>query len=100
MKKQLTAEDLSILREAHVALRGTKDYQKYLMENECKYKRAIDDKFTGWKWIGWNIPYSLDQAVVKKVGENVYIMREQPDGWGCVDRWAVTAEVNELLKIY
>lgn len=100
MKKQLTSEDLKVLRDAHVALKGTADYQKYLMENECKYKRAIDGKFSGWKWIGWNIPYSQDKLIVKKHGENVYLMCEQSDGFGCVDRWKVTEEVNELLKIY
>ena len=95
MKKTLTSKDLQKLFDAHDALKGTKEYMKYLMPNECKFKR--NGKWSSWKWIGWNVSYSLNEATIKKVGSNVYIMRKSEDE---VDCWQVTDEVNQLLKIY
>lgn len=99
IKKTLTFEDLKTLWNAHDVLRGTKDYQKYLMQNEWKHKFA-DGSYSNWKFAGWYIPYSIDEAIVKRVGDNVYIMSKEPDFNGTIDRWLVTEEVNELLNIW
>ena len=98
MKTRLTIEDMNKLRDAHESVRGTNEYQKYLMENELKRKRS-DGKWSNWKFIGWYIPYSADEVKIKKVGEKVYIMCDGAFG-DEVERYTVTEEVNELLDIY
>lgn len=99
MKKTLTSNDFELLRNAVVSARGTNDYMKYRMMHEFKIKNS-EGKWSGWKYCSWDSARSLDKAIVKKVGENVYIMSERADKYGCVDRWKVTPEVNELLKIW
>ena len=98
MKTHLTVEDLNKLRDAHESVRGTNEYQKYLMENELK-RRLADGKWSNWKFIGWYIPHSADEVKIKKVGEKVYIMRDGAFG-DAVERYTVTEEVNKLLDIY
>lgn len=99
MKKTLTSKDFELLHNANESVRGTIDYMKYHMMHEFKVKNN-EGKWSGWKYCSWDSAYSLDEAIVKKVGENVYIMSECADEYGCVDRWKVTPEVNELLKIW
>lgn len=96
MKKVLTSNDLQKLFDAHDALRGTKEYMKYQMPHECKFR--MNGKWSAWKWIGWDVGYSLNEATIKKVGSKVYIMRKWSENE--VDRWEVTDEVNQLLNIY
>lgn len=98
MKTHLTVKDMNKLRDAHESVRGTNEYQKYLMENELK-RRLVDGKWTNWKFIGWYIPYSADEVKIKKVGEKVYIMCDGAFG-DEIERYTVTEEVNELLDIY
>ena len=98
MKTHLTVEDMNKLRDAHESVKGTNEYQKYLMENELK-RRLADGKWSNWKFIGWYIPYSADEVKIKKVGEKVYIMCDGAFG-DEIERYTVTEEVNELLDIY
>ena len=97
MKKTLTPDEMKTLRDAHLSVLGTPDYQKYLMENTWKTRRP-SGRWTGWYWIGWRIPYSHNAATIKKVGGKVYIMTDNDDG--SIERYEVTPEVNELLSIY
>lgn len=96
MKKTLTSKDFELLRNANDLVRGTLDYMKYWMMHEFKVKNS-EGKWSGWKYCSWDSAYSLDEAIVKKVGNNVYIMSESGRSF---DRWTVTEEVNELLKIW
>ena len=98
MKTHLTIEDMNKLRDAHESVKGTNEYQKYLMECELK-RRLADGKWSNWKFIGWYYPYSADEVKIKKVGEKVYIMCDGAFG-DEVERYTVTEEVNELLDIY
>lgn len=97
MKKELTREELDILWEANDSTRGTKEYMKYWMPGEMKHKK--NGTWTGWKWVGWGIACG-NETKVKKFKEKVFIMSEEPDEFGCVMRYEVTPEVNELLKIF
>ena len=96
MKTRLTFEDMETLRSAHLSVRGTPDYQRYMMQNDFKH-RLGNGKWSNWKFIGWYIPYSKDEAKIKRIGNDVYIMTEDEIG---VDRYYVTPEVNALLGIY
>lgn len=98
MKKTLTSKDFELLRNANDSVRGTSDYMKYHMMHEFKVKNN-EGKWSGWKFCSWDSAYSLDEAIVKKVGNNVYIMSENSYD-NSIDRWTVTEEVNELLKIW
>ena len=99
MKKELTKDDLNLLREANESVRGTKEYYKYHMCHE--YKKNKDGRWTGWKYFTWGIPYSLDEAIIKKVKDRVFIMSKEPCALTHdLDRWEVTESVNDLLHIY
>lgn len=96
MKKTLTSKDFELLRNANESVRGTSDYMKYWMMHEFKIKNN-EGKWSGWKYCSWDSAYSLNEAIVKRVGNNVYIMSESER---LFDRWLVTEDVNELLKIW
>lgn len=97
LKKELTRDDLDKLREAHRAVKGTGNYSRYLMENDAQMTTDSGRKY--WTFIGWFLPYSLDEAIIKKYGDNVYIISIDCYD-GSLERYRVTEEVNELLNIY
>ena len=98
-KKFVTREMLEKIYEANNAMRGTNEYNKYYMSTT--YKRKENGKWTGWKFLGWGVPYRLNgEAYVKTVGENTYIMFEYEDyGVPCIERYAVDEAVKALIGL-
>lgn len=98
MKTEVTKADLERLVEANDSVKGTHAFRKYQMMMECKYRTA-SDKWSAWKFLGWNVPTPADMKV-KKVGNNVYLIRETYiDYEETVTRYTLTEACNEVLKV-
>lgn len=98
MKKTVSEEEMRKLIEANDSVSGTSDYRKYHMMIE--YKTKHNGKWSNWKFLGWGVPVSFDMKV-KKVGENVFLMREDNNCMGEeeVTRYTLTESVNQILNV-
>ena len=67
------------------------------IEQKSKY----NGKWGRWVFLGWGIPYVYD-LTVKNAKDAVYLTYSGIDGGGyeCVTRYAVTNDVNDVLKIW
>lgn len=98
MKKTVSELEMQKLCEANDSVRGTTAYTKYHMMIEYKTKR--NGKWSAWKFLGWGVPVPFDM-VVKKVGEKIYLVREDLSVMGEyeVTRCTLTDTANEILNI-
>lgn len=98
-KTDVTKADLNRLEKLNESVKGTHGYRKYHMMLECKY-RIESGEWSGWQFVGWCVPTPADMKV-KKVGNNVYLMREatNADNEEMVMRFLLTEACNEVLKV-
>lgn len=98
MKKTVSEHEMNKLVEANDSVRGTNDYMKYHMMAEYKTKR--DGKWSKWNFLSWGVPVPFDMTV-KKVGENVFLMREGVNCMGEeeITRYTLTESVNQILNV-
>ena len=76
--------------EANEQMKGTKDYMKYHMEMSS----FINGK---WVFIGWYVPSQYQQATIKKVKNNSYLIIEHANGEK--DRYVINKHVAIILGI-
>lgn len=99
MKKMVSDQEMEKLVEANLSVCGTSDYMKYHMMTE--YKTKCNGKWSNWKFLGWGVPVPFDMKV-KKVGDNVFLMREDISHVGEeeVTRYTLTESVNQILNVF
>lgn len=98
MKKTVSEQDIQKLVEANDSVRGTSDYMKYHMMIE--YKTKHNGKWSSWKFLSWGVPIPFDM-IVKKVGKNIFLMREGLSAMGEeeITRYTLTESANTILNI-
>lgn len=85
----ITQAQLYKIREANESVKGTNNWNKYLMPLESK----IDGK---WKFECWTSPWYNRDGYIKHYKGKTYIMFDSPLG---LERYTVTPEVAKLLNL-
>lgn len=99
VKKIITVKQIEKIRQAAESVKGTMEYNKYNMCYESKNK--VNDKWTGWKFVGWGIPI-LAEYTLKIVKDKMYLVSEEKESWWgtiSVDRYEITDIIKELLEL-
>lgn len=89
--KEFTQDMLNKLRDATNSVKGTKDYNKYYMENSHKW-----DGKREWHFDGFSIPYNI--GTISQFKGKLYIKVTRPCDH-CTERWTITPTVRELLNL-
>jgi hypothetical protein len=85
--KVFTAEQAKQIAELTEELKGTADFGKYYMSLE--YKRGKK-----WEYIGWSVPPTNADGMIKKYKDKTYIMY---DVQGEQRRYTMTKEIEKLI---
>lgn len=87
--RQFTAEQAKKIEELTEKLKGTAEYGKYYMSLEYKQGKK-------WEYLGWSIPPTNKDGVLKTYRGTTYIMYEMN---GEQRRYEMTDQIKELFEI-